>query len=1016
MRMPSSSKINTHSRMHMQTHTKEFVSISSLSDAAIAFRVLCEAHSLGLEKDEKDVVRATLKTVAYISGKLQHRMGTLQKTSAGELGVPHVGAAPQTGAPHCAKCSRSWNAFQRGHNCQACGYQFCSRCLTPTQLPRSFGFESPAKTCDLCRTWLAEFMNSKWENEHMKEPKSTTPKPVQDTPKVLAPANHSPKAFVALLNGALEKGLSSRLHGRIQTVFETFGATPHAKANAMGELKSAMTHLLADVPEDEDDDEDDEDESAAAEEVAKPPVRAFPKDALQTVLSLMIALEAVEWPDVEKDAGNGPLDEPPATAEIATPPVTAEMAAPLLRRESVSVEFREDGSHSEDVEGPKSPQAPLPPPQVAYFIVDKMETNPLFSSTPRKEDRFRLEVFTYQGMIRVKSIFNMSRRFTFRISDMQLVLLEKEFVRWQFPYRSELVLQFRSEATKLLFCKLIHTYLQTLDPTTRLKRTLPLVPFLRGEVKMHAPHFPTACLTSAGEFAWRGLVLVTNYRVLVVPFEIAPLVEIPLFGIVSVTREASFGSRSPYLLVTSKDVRALRLDVTPDDRLHTLLHLISKLSESTQKFQTGEPTKDSVLSLQVPHFSFSYTMTSVTPETNGWKFADIEAEYARQGLLDHALLQIVDNGDGSVCESYPTKLLFPAALGMAEVLSAVNFRAKNRVPLITWQHPRNHCVLTRSSQPLLGRLLTSQSCGIDEGLIAFYKQLSTKSSSALYIFDARKVKAAKGNRLMGKGGVEASGQYTGAIINHLNIANMYKMQTSYLALLKLCLSPEHDKSWWSALEATRWFEHLQLVLDGAVKIARVLEFEGASVLVHCSDGWDRTCQLVSLAQIMLDPHFRTMAGFAALVEKDWISFGHKFMERLGGNRAKDPARAKVSPIFLQFLDAVYQLTTQFPSAFEFDERFLLHVANALTSGLYGTFLYDSVLQRAAAGAAAKTVSVWTPLLVSPQLFRNAAYEPRPDPLWPWPGHQALKLWSGYYFQHHEVHAHNHIDEEERRKA
>ena len=36
--------------------------------------------------------------------------------------------------------------------------------------------------------------------------------------------------------------------------------------------------------------------------------------------------------------------------------------------------------------------------------------------------------------------------------------------------------------------------------------------------------------------------------------------------------------------------------------------------------------------------------------------------------------------------------------------------------------------------------------------------------------------------------------------------------------------------------------------------------EGASVLVHCSDGWDRTAQVCSLGALLMDPYYRTMKG------------------------------------------------------------------------------------------------------------------------------------------------------------
>ncbi len=51
------------------------------------------------------------------------------------------------------------------------------------------------------------------------------------------------------------------------------------------------------------------------------------------------------------------------------------------------------------------------------------------------------------------------------------------------------------------------------------------------------------------------------------------------------------------------------------------------------------------------------------------------------------------------------------------------------------------------------------------------------------------------------------------------------------------------------------------LLRSSVFIVNAVDKEGRPVLVHCSDGWDRTPQLVALAELMLDPFYRTMEVF-----------------------------------------------------------------------------------------------------------------------------------------------------------
>ncbi|XP_054416941.2 myotubularin-related protein 7 isoform X1 [Pongo abelii] len=95
-----------------------------------------------------------------------------------------------------------------------------------------------------------------------------------------------------------------------------------------------------------------------------------------------------------------------------------------------------------------------------------------------------------------------------------------------------------------------------------------------------------------------------------------------------------------------------------------------------------------------------------------------------------------------------------------------------------------------------------------------------------------------------------------------------------------------------------------------------------------------------------------------LIEKDWISFGHKFNHRYG-NLDGDPK--EISPVIDQFIECVWQLMEQFPCAFEFNERFLIHIQHHIYSCQFGNFLCNSQKERQELKIQERTYSLWAHL-------------------------------------------------------
>ncbi|EGD79452.1 hypothetical protein PTSG_10018 [Salpingoeca rosetta] len=402
-----------------------------------------------------------------------------------------------------------------------------------------------------------------------------------------------------------------------------------------------------------------------------------------------------------------------------------------------------------------------------------------------------------------------------------------------------------------------------------------------------------------------------------------------------------------------------------------------------------------------------------TSRTRDWSLYNPTAEFRRQGIYDdsgdhphpHPWTTTRMNEAYTVCPTYPSMLYVPRAIPESVLRGSAVFRSSQRLPVLTWYSNRNGGAraIIRCAQPLVGAVARKS-----DDDIALVSQLRKMGSNPdhIVICDARSLLAAGGNRVLGKGSEDPS-VYPHIKMYFMSIGNIHAVRQSYEALQDLCARGS-EKKWYGKLEATGWLAHTRSILSAARVIARKVEQLGVSAIVHCSDGWDRTSQLVALAQIMLDPFFRTLDGFIVLIEKDWLSFGHKFRARVG---SRDQP-AENSPIFLQFLDCVWQFVRQAPNAFEFTGDLLLFLADHCQSGWFGTFCYDCEAQRIRNSLSQRSASVWSHVAACRQHYTNSNYTRTATVIFPSCSMKRIVLWEDYFLRYDSTRTEDILEEEE----
>lgn len=510
--------------------------------------------------------------------------------------------------------------------------------------------------------------------------------------------------------------------------------------------------------------------------------------------------------------------------------------------------------------------------------------------------------------------------------------------------------------------------------------------------------------------------------------------------------------------------------------------------------------------------AFVYDPPPPEKKISGWEIYDAKAEWKRQGISDKGVDRgwriSKINVDYGFSPTYPALLPVPSSISDNTLNYAGRYRSRARIPALTYLHPVNNCSITRSSQPLAGlrgnrsiqdeKLVSAcfsasaqpddseypsstqsraspTSSQPDLGLASTEGELSETerledeliSSSTMevlsdkphvygaqqhnLIVDARPTVNALAMQAVGLGS-ENMDHYKFATKAYLGIDNIHVMRDSLSKVVEAIkdsdiskLPPNREQ-----LAKSGWIKHITGLLDGAALIARQVGIQHSHVLIHCSDGWDRTSQLSALSQILLDPYYRTIEGFIVLVEKDWLAYGHMFQHRSGflnsekwfsvqndalagsaiqpggngdgrgdaienallsakrffnkSNQSQDAIESdselayedspkakksatkdtqaekeatkpkETSPVFHQFLDATYQLLYQFPTRFEFNERFLRRLLYHLYSCQYGTFLYNNEKSRLDARVQERTASVWSYFLSRRAEFTNKDWD------------------------------------------
>ena len=464
------------------------------------------------------------------------------------------------------------------------------------------------------------------------------------------------------------------------------------------------------------------------------------------------------------------------------------------------------------------------------------------------------------------------------------------------------------------------------------------------------------------------------------------------FPLLSIKNYITTKKNKKYVIdIVLKDYRSFSFKLLQEDYL--------KFNEVIQEYAMPNDTTKYFRYAYYYHNKYGKKKNNNIQFIDGWNIYNEEKEFKFQGLDFEEEFRIINNKNFDFCSSYPKQIVVPKSMTDDDIKKCAQYRTKERFPALTYRYKKNGKCIWRSSQTkntIKGKT--------NKDVILLTK--IAKNSKKLYVYDARPLLNAWANKLKGAG-YEDTSQYSDINMELIfcNIPNIHVVRKSCHKLYStICYNKndiEDNSKVKSNIESGNWYDCIALIIKGAIQISETIK-NGNTVLIHCSDGWDRTTQLCSTAQLLLEKRFRTLNGFICLIEKDWLSFGHQFRFRNGMYYSGECTsnENQKSPIFLQWLDTIYQIMIQNYDKFEFNTELLFFLANEIYTGTYGTFLFNNEQEREKYNAKTKTESIWSYVIENEDKFINQIYEPLDNSPFKM-NYKLIQLWNKYFFRFEE---------------